>query len=377
MSTVIALFRALVDERRDLDFSASNAETIRHLLDGGLGPLGYYVSQYIPGQAVSTTTLASLQGAELTARLLTAGLHDALGEVFCASPNLAAQVTLLKGISSSQLYYPAPHLRTMGDIDLLVPKEKKAELEALLQQLGYQQRSWLPPSYYDDHHHSMPFYHIAKQVWIEVHTSLINPISTLSGDEVFAQNNVSANLQPMLFRGIQTNRMSDELQLVYTSSRWADELDPVRGLHPMLDVLLLLQTRHQAMDWDKVIRWLQHSSAAARVHLLLTYLVRTGLVALPQGIAEKITSASHPMGRINTALLHRLITTYLMKGKPFGRILTKNNVGIIWDTLLRPQSGWRNLLSLPAALLFPPGDAQRFSGRLFWRRLRSAITRRA
>jgi hypothetical protein len=349
---------------------------IRHLLDGGLGPLGYYVSQHLRGQAVSTTTWARLQGADLTARLLTAGLHDALEDIFRARPNLAAQVTLLKGIASSQLYYPAPHLRTMGDIDLFVPQEKKAEFETLLQQLGYQQRSWLPASYYDDHHHSMPFYHLAKNVWIEVHTSLINPNSILSGEEVFSVGNVRANLQPMLFRGIRTNRMSDEMQLVYTCSRWADELDPVRGMHPMLDVLLLLKTRQQALDWDKVIRWLQHSSAAARVYLLLTYLVHTGLLAFPQGIAVRIAVASHRIGRINTAILYRLITAYLMQGKTFDRIATKNNVGIIWGTLLRPKSGWLNLLSLPPALLFPPGDTQRFSGRRFWRRLRSATARR-
>jgi len=108
--------------------------------------------------------------------------HDALYDILthCQQQNLS--VTLLKGQSLVSQYYPKPWFRLMRDMDLLVSSECIENLTQILFELGYHQESQWQESYYDDHHHIMPFYHAEKGIWVEVHTRLFrldNPLSKL------------------------------------------------------------------------------------------------------------------------------------------------------------------------------------------------------
>ena len=67
----------------------------------------------------------------------------------------------------------------MGDIDLLVTEQEQDPFEGILRSKNYLQRSACPPSYYTDHHHSMPFWHPRYGVWIEVHTRLYPDVANV------------------------------------------------------------------------------------------------------------------------------------------------------------------------------------------------------
>ena len=95
-------------------------------------------------------------------------------EIIDASCGSVPQLTLLKGISIAEEFYPEFHLRPMRDIDLLVPVESLAPMATLLYGLGYRQTSDTPHKTYDSHHHAMPFFHDEKQVWVELHHRLIS-----------------------------------------------------------------------------------------------------------------------------------------------------------------------------------------------------------
>ena len=69
-------------------------------------------------------------------------------------------------MSMATQYYPKPHMRTMGDIDLLVDSGYQVELEKICMELGYHQESHRSAEYYDKHHHSIPFYHQDKKIRI-------------------------------------------------------------------------------------------------------------------------------------------------------------------------------------------------------------------
>ena len=56
--------------------------------------------------------------------------HHAFGGEFDST-----RPVLLKGVATALQYYAAPHLRTMGDIDLLVTADERSAAEAELERL--------------------------------------------------------------------------------------------------------------------------------------------------------------------------------------------------------------------------------------------------
>jgi hypothetical protein len=54
-----------------------------------------------------------------------------------------------------------------------------------------------------------------------------------------------------------------------------------------------------------------------------------------------------------------MVDTYIVAGRPMGRIATPFNLELVWSTLLAPNAALRNLCALPVRLLFPPQRAAR------------------
>ena len=155
-----------------------------------------------------------LQSADLTARVVSAEHFDALTEIVdCCS--FAAPLILLKGISIADQYYPEPHLRPMRDIDLLVRSESVSSVESALEKLGYVRRSksGLPSPFFEAHHHSMPFMHPRRNVWVEIHDRLFRPATLLGNSDVFGIDRLAKEARPSEFKNRRVNRLSPELQL--------------------------------------------------------------------------------------------------------------------------------------------------------------------
>src|SRR5207253_6578076 len=114
---------------------------------------------------------------------------DALDGIVRGCPGTAPPLTLLKGVSVCEQYYPEPHLRPMVDIDVLVDPAALASVESLLLELGYRRRSQNPPEFYDAHHHTTPFRHPQTQAWVEVHRRLFPVASPLGSDSIVAPDN--------------------------------------------------------------------------------------------------------------------------------------------------------------------------------------------
>ena len=73
-----------------------------------------------------------LLSADLTAIAWHGNLIDATREIVEACEARGIRVTLLKGISISDQYYPDAHLRPMGDIDILAPPSAYATVESTI-----------------------------------------------------------------------------------------------------------------------------------------------------------------------------------------------------------------------------------------------------
>jgi len=297
----------------------------------------------------------------MVAQLAMSDALDALEEMLAASADIAREIILLKGISTCQYLYPEPHLRTMGDIDLLVPVHSQQRLETLLFDIGYRQQSSQPAEFYKAHHHSMPFFHPRKHTWVEVHTALLSN-RCVASDRIFSSSHVDSQIVPMTFRGHRTNRLNYEQEMIYIAAHWALERKCFGGgVIPFVDIMYLIRNHGHEINWDHLLNSLDSSRTAIYLNLMLRYLQNHGIISLPPLLMTQLTSVQkYPLG-ISESILHRMIDRYSIRGRRSGRLATEANLRTLWDTLLMPHPTWQNILRTPWNILFVPTEPRRFS----------------
>jgi hypothetical protein len=340
------VLRSFTEGRTDLDLQSLAPPVVMQALLCGLGP----VLAHVTGDATRQPPrhASKIRAADLTARVLTSEQYGVLGEVLSAAEAVGYPVVLLKGISTALRYYPAPHLRTMGDIDLLVSTARQAALEQQLRTLGFQQTSHEPPGAFVRRHHSMPFWHPERRVWIEVHTALHPPQHALARNTPCSFDALQPDLSEIELPRGRAWVMKHERQLVYTSARWAETFDHRRGIFPLLDAALLLRAHGADLDWDRVRALVNGSWATTALRLMLTCLSKSRLAQPPAEIVEWLAATDRHGSQLSVWLLNRVIARYAIGRKPFGRVLaTRDNVSALWGSMVRPGSPWVNVVRVP------------------------------
>jgi putative nucleotidyltransferase-like protein len=318
-------------------------------LQSGLGPVLAHIAA--PGHVVDSRVQAAIRAADLTARLLTAEKLDVLLEVLDAAQAAGCRPLLLKGISAALRYYPEPHMRTMGDIDLLVAFDQQRKFEDELRRRKFYQASHEPPAAFVGRHHSMPFWHREHPVCVEVHVKLHPRQYILASDPRFTFDAMESHLSPMMIQGRSATTMNHELHLVYTITRWAERLEYQRGVFPMLDVGQLLRDYGNIIDWSCVRRLVERSWAITALNLMLSFLSKYELVPVPSDVLQWLVRNDHYTNALSMGALHRLLWRYVILRKPFSDVLgTQNNMETIWSVLVRPSTPTRNLLRIPYSL---------------------------
>jgi hypothetical protein len=335
-----------VSGARDVDCGSLGGAVINRAIRAGLGPVVAHVTADAP--VADAPHADAIRGADWTARLFTAEKCDVLTQVLEAARRVDCRLVLLKGMSTALRYYPAPHLRTMGDIDLLAFTEKHVDLERELRGLGFRQQSHEPAGAFVHRHHGMPFLHRDGRVWIEIHTRLHPRQHPLAKEPRFSPEIVSAELSEIALGSGSTLVMSHERQLVYTSARWSEMFDGRRGVFPLLDAAFLLRTHGEILDWDRICRIVQGSWATTALRVMLTSLVRVGLAEPPAPVLIWLAANDRYSSQLSLAVVTRLIGNYLIGGAPYGRLLTtRDNVEAVWGAMFRPCLPWFNILRTP------------------------------
>lgn len=372
--SLIALLRALHRGESTLSLRSFDAAQIQSCIARGLGPLLFLASKD-NGENGDARTL--LRGADLSARVLIGQLTDAMTEILDALQDLEVLPVLLKGISICEEYYPQPHCRSMGDVDFLVPPSAYAQVEERLLRLGYERRSHRAGDW-SDHHHGAPLFHPASGVWVEIHTGLFPPSAWVSTDPAFAVSTIMAETRHSMFFGRPAQRLSPELQLIYTASHWAYDLtryqDRQGAVVALADIIFLLGRAEGRLDWERVLRWSRDALAGSYLYLVLSYLSRRELITIPSEVLRKLGVGQSVLTPPALALLHRFMDRHLIAQLPYGVVMSERSVIIVWQTLLQPGGSWRNLGRVPWNLLFPPGEG-RFRLQDRWQAMRSKISR--
>jgi len=265
-----------------------------------------------------------------------------LGELLAAAGNAGVSVCLLKGAALEPWVYPGPGYRPMGDIDLLVTNQEQKPFEGILRSMNYVQRSGCPPSYYTDHHHSMPFWHPRYGVWIEVHTRLYPDVAN-----VFREQQETFD-----YDGVITGRLKAPAQILYTVSHWADPFPGPGGLIALIDLGLLLR-RYGPPD-------LQHYLFKPDQQKWVRRALKTACAMLPR---KTEVSRADPGIRIEEArchLLHVLASNYIVDGNAYTRWSSSAIIANHWNALMNTTSPAIALARVPWWFLFPPRSVNRF-----------------
>ena len=141
-----------------------------------------------------------------------------------AARDIECRLVLLKGAATALRYYPAPHLRPTGDIDVLVPADRQPLLEARLRALGFQQRSNQPAAAFEGWHHSMPSYCSQRGTWIDVHTNVYPPQHSQAHDSLFSWQAITSQLSPV---GKPINSPADLVYETMNLEMRVLEVDPI------------------------------------------------------------------------------------------------------------------------------------------------------
>jgi hypothetical protein len=339
---LISLLEAISSARRDLSLKAFDARSVAWAIQSGLGPLLYRAARQNADNPNSAYWF-DVKSSDLTARIIMGTHLDAMEEILTACRGELPPLTLLKGISIAEEFYPEPHLRLMRDVDFLVQKESLPKVKAILDRLGYRQQSDPSAPPYDNHHHAAPFLHEAKDVWVEVHHGLFAPRRRASGAKIFQPETVLAQSLPSQFRGIEVRRLSPELQLVYVATHWAQDLPTIGGMVALVDAIYLLQQR---LSWEWILNSVRSSIAASYLYLLLSYMDHHGLVEMPPGVVHELFLQQSSFGEPGLAVAHAIIDHYCVTGKPLGRLGNKI-LAMLWNALTSSAPAYRARVSLP------------------------------
>lgn len=350
------MLQALRAEDEAFGLSSMPAAVVTRAIADGFGPI---LARLTPVAARGAFADA-IEAADLTARLLTADMLDAVTDILRRSSEAGYQVALLKGCSTCVRYYPEPHLRTMGDVDVMVSAADLPGVEALVASLGFVDTTATPPrAWYEQHHHSIPLWNPQRRLWLEIHTRLYPPSSPLASEERFRPEAIALLMDVHRFNGHEARALSHELQLVYTATRWAGMPSLQRGAFPVLDATLLLAKHGTTLNWPQVCSLVEGTWGVTALHLMLTSLDRWQLAAVPSPVLQRLAAADRFTNAAVIGLLHRLTTSYVMEGRPLGGLFTSRVWRTTWSTLVGPTPALTKPLQLAKNLTFPVSDGER------------------
>lgn len=286
-------------------------------LKGGLGPLLHRATGDFRDQ-VPQRWRDALLSADLRARITHGNAVDTMLEILDVCDRMQVRATLLKGISVSEQFYPAEHLRPMGDIDILIPAHAYARMEAALLESGYGQEEF-PTS--PGMHHGPPLHHATLGTEVELHTKLFPDSAPFGNSKVFGASNVAAQSIPSAYHGRAVNRLTPEFQLVYIASSWFNDMTHHKMqpsfIASLLDGAYLLGASGTTLNWDGIFDWLDNDLAKASVYTMITYLSRFGAKQVPPATLARLASSQKLVGSIQLRLIHATLDRYLIGGRPW------------------------------------------------------------
>jgi hypothetical protein len=327
-----------------------------HLAAAGLAPMLHHSKRcgvLQPPDAWGDRLLA----AALTARVRHGAMVDCTLEIIDSASALGIPITLLKGISISEQFYPVPYLRPMGDVDVLVDSSDYSALEKSLLTRGY---GHYP--HYDqraDAHHGVPLVHAAHRVVVEIHTALFPDKDPLRRNDVFSPGHVAAQSVDAQFHGRTVRRLTPEMQLAYVAASWLRNLTR-SGFHPSLvpalfDAVYLLDATGSSLEHDVLLGWLDNEFATCALYILLAYIDRLGLDGSSKAMLPHLRTRQDRVGPMEMRLIAAMLDSYLVEGEPYHWWFNDWHAKLTLDALITTTPAPLKFGLIARNIALPPG----------------------
>jgi hypothetical protein len=157
------------------------------------------------------------------------------------------QVIPLKGIYMANAVYETIGLREVGDMDLLVPKDRLPQAAQVLQRLGYMPKSFFTFDYsLETNKHLPPFFNQQTGGVVELHWSLTNPGRPYSVDgRRFWERIVSISMADT-----ETLALPVEDTLLHLCEHISYGHKFMFCLRSFYDIFKVISTNEETLDWD-------------------------------------------------------------------------------------------------------------------------------
>ena len=315
-------------------------DAIQYLCDVGLGPIAFQVY----GDAFRQTDpliFSILHSADITARVIYRQQENAAIELDSELKSAGVTPTFLKGISASDELYSPPHLRLMGDVDILIEQSEVDTAAAIIKDLGYEISAEQWRLYHKYGHHHLPqARHRKTGIFIEVHTGLFGSHEFYSRECVFQTNSITAQSVDFDYRGIRVTRLTPEFQLIYTVSKWNVDFDWATNLKNINDTIHILTKYESAFDWATLSNWFANNPHLPPIIApLLNYLQQVGLTVDSPKMRDALACGDHNLGPRTLRLLAWVLHKYPLNS----RARTSPNYGgwfahALWMYLTKPKN---------------------------------------
>jgi len=373
-----ALTSLMTGAQFNADISVT-AQDIDDFVRSGLGPIFYRVLKRSERLAEIDTDM-KLKASDLTSRAISAEQFINVGTVIELLQSNDIDPVLLKGASFATRYYPEPHLRVMGDIDLLLPQDRISEAQNILMRKGFEKLEPVPGMDYETHIHSAPLFHPDRNFWVELHRSLLSETFSASQEMPLDLSTVDDEVESFDLGELHAKRFRTEFELVYLAAGWCSDLThgfAKTGLQRSLfDCTLILKTGEDRLNWNDILKWSNATLLGASLYILLSFLKRIGVFADSDNHCEVLGRQQNYVNAVSLRLMHNRIERHLVRFGSYGRLASPFTTSNMFDALIRKNAAWRNLAAVPGNILFPRREPRRYELNYQVSRLQSALSRR-
>jgi putative nucleotidyltransferase-like protein len=216
--------------------------------------------------------------------LLNQRLFKQAGKLIDRLHRAGFKTMLLKGASLALQYYSKPGLRSMSDVDVLVPTNQALDCIAYMRKMGWEPVFREPEKFSTDYvtvSHGHEFRHPDGRI-VDLHWHVMHECCSPDSDMDFWEAAI-----PMDFFGIDTNMLNPADQLLHTcvqSSRFGSSI-PLRCL---VDVMTITNQSPCELDWPRLLSQAKRRKLILPVRETLFYVSKYLNANIPPQILKQI-----------------------------------------------------------------------------------------
>ena len=301
----------------------------------GVAPLLYRRLKKMPGNAdIPDTFLQNLREIYLSTLKRNLRMYKDVGQILRALAEQEIPVIPLKGVYLAEKVYGNIGLRSMVDVDLLLPRPDLARAMAVLEGLGYRALYSFDIELECQTRHHLPLLYRQGSKNLEIHWNL----APLDSPFHIAIEPLWERSQPAILEGVEVRTMDPEDLLLHLCFHAAYMDDFSNKLRSFCDIAWTMRIFREKLAWERLALHAQEWGAARSVWLALRIAHQLLGVSLPDMLIEKLQPTEYQP---------------ILESWAIEQIFAPSKIGPKLAAVWAPQS-WSQRLAHIFHGLFPP-----------------------